>query len=231
MSIFTKLTCTFFQKYCQRFSLPSRISPKNIQDPRSQDPDFLELWLEQGVHSTLLFQSCKCLFVWLSNDHYTEEATTSKTSESLKSNPVKKRKIWSKLKSGFYGLKLGTGQRVANNHQRTRHKITFNLRHHKNLRNFMQILLIFLISRNGRSQPVVGVWVGKGWGEKFYEYVREIAIEILSKKIKIKIFENYYLIHAFWWKLRAFRAGESEVTCGQWILKLMPGYINSKTQG
>jgi hypothetical protein len=94
----------------------------------------------------------------------------------------------------------------------------------------MQILLIFLISRNGRSQPVVGVevWVGKGWGERFYEYVREIAIEILSKKIKI--FENYYLIHAFWWRLRAFRAGESEVTCGQWILKLMPGYINSKTQ-
>jgi hypothetical protein len=66
-------------------------------------------------------------------------------------------------------------------------------------------------------------------GERFYEYVREIALEILSKKIEIKIFNNYYLIRAFWWKPRAFRAGESEVTCGQWILKLMPGYINKKT--
>ena len=49
------------------------------------------------------------MFVWLSDDNYTEEATTSKPSESIKSNPAKKRKIWSKLKSGLYCLKLETG--------------------------------------------------------------------------------------------------------------------------
>jgi hypothetical protein len=53
----------------------------------------------------------------LSKDNYTKEATTSATtskpSESIKSNPAKKRKIWCKLKSGLYGWKLETGQRVA----------------------------------------------------------------------------------------------------------------------
>jgi hypothetical protein len=69
----------------------------------------------------------------------------------------------------------------------------------------MQILLIFLISRNGRSQPVVGVWVGLVVdSERFYEYLWEIAIEILSKKIKIKIFINY-LIHTFWWETQSWR--------------------------
>jgi hypothetical protein len=79
---------------------------------------------------------------------------------------------------------------------------------------------------NFKKWPVTasggGAGVVRGGGGRFYKYVREIAIEI-------RIFDNYYLIHAFWWKLRAFRAGESEVTCGQWILKLMLGYINSKT--
>jgi hypothetical protein len=48
---------------------------------------------------------------------------------------------------------------------------------------------------------------GEVRGERFYEYVQEIAIEVLSKKIKI--FNNYHIIHAFWWRLRAFRGGES----------------------
>jgi hypothetical protein len=70
---------------------------------------------------------------------------------------------------------------------------------------------------NFKKWPVTasGGNVGGVGGERFYEYVREIAIEILSKKIKIKIFDNYYLIRSFCWKPRAFRAGESEVTCGQ----------------
>jgi hypothetical protein len=70
---------------------------------------------------------------------------------------------------------------------------------------------------NFKKWPVTasgGNVVGVG-GERFYEYVREIAIEILSKKIKIKIFNNYYLIRSFCWKPRAFRAGESKVTCTQ----------------
>ena len=165
-----KCLCRFSRNWHARFSkniVKDFLCQAGFLQKISRIPTFWNSGLEQGVQSTLLFQSCKCLFVWLSNHHYTEEATTSKTSESLKSNPVKKRKIWSNLKSGFYGLKLGTGQRVANNHQWTSHKITFNLRHNQNLWNFMQILLILLISRNGRSQPVVGMWVG--WGARVFK--------------------------------------------------------------
>ena len=96
----------------------------------------------------------------------TTSATTSKPSESTKSSPAKKRKIWCKLKSGLYGWKL----------------------EHVEGKNFMQIIIIFLIARNFRSDAVVGVWVGLVVGcGRFYHYVREIAIEMLSKKIKIKI--------------------------------------------
>ena len=68
---------------------------------------------------------------------------------------------------------------------------------------------------NFKKWPVTASGGVRGGGERFYEYVRETAIEILSKKIKI--FDDYYIIHAFWWRPRAFRAGESQVTCGQWI--------------
>ena len=58
----------------------------------------------------------------------------------------------------------------------------------------------FFISRIFRSEAVAWVWVGLvvGAGD-FYHYVREIAIEVLSKKSKIIIFKifNNYLIHAF----------------------------------
>jgi hypothetical protein len=80
----------------------------------------------------------------------TTSATTSKPSESTKSSPAKKRKIWCKLKFGLYRWKLETGQRVARKkHRQTSHKTHVSAATPTKTANFLQIIIMILISSGG----------------------------------------------------------------------------------